>query len=250
MNRKPPAAIARQLRQEAGFGCAECGCPIIEYHHIVEWNEKKHFDPEHMVALCPNHHSQFGKLPRQRSYHAKKNPINLRNGRIYGFLGGNKQHKSIRIGSNVIENCRHVVRYGHLSLLSYRLLEGEYKLNVFIPNNDFWPEIKVEENALSAQIANFWDIEFKTNWLKFRRRQGESYLNIDFRGNHVEVSARLEILGEEILFSPKGMKYGGVSMDNGYFERANAALDLRTAIVVHPPNYAMRTPKRLIYNVF
>ncbi|MBU5337278.1 hypothetical protein [Intestinibacter bartlettii] len=36
-----PNPLKRELRQEAHFGCVNCGNPIIEYHHITPWSEVK-----------------------------------------------------------------------------------------------------------------------------------------------------------------------------------------------------------------
>jgi hypothetical protein len=46
MRPKIPAAVARQLRQEAGFGRCCCGVPILQYHHIIPWAAEAHFRPE------------------------------------------------------------------------------------------------------------------------------------------------------------------------------------------------------------
>lgn len=51
-----PEAVMRQLRQEVGFGCAKCGHPYIEYHHIVPFSEEAHHRPEDMMAVCGNCH--------------------------------------------------------------------------------------------------------------------------------------------------------------------------------------------------
>lgn len=68
--RRPPtpADVERKLRQEAGFGCARCGHPYIEYHHIIPYAEEPHFRAEDMIALCGNCHSAVSKLGRDRQY--------------------------------------------------------------------------------------------------------------------------------------------------------------------------------------
>ncbi len=57
---RTPEPVARQLCQEAGFGCCKCGVPIIEYHHIIKWSVDQHFRPEDMMVLCPTHHDEAG----------------------------------------------------------------------------------------------------------------------------------------------------------------------------------------------
>ena len=73
MGRIPPADVKRELRQEVNFGCAICGAPLLEYHHIIPYSEAEHHDPDHMVAVCPNHHrlSDDGAISRSELYTAK-----------------------------------------------------------------------------------------------------------------------------------------------------------------------------------
>jgi hypothetical protein len=58
LTREPPAAVKRQLRQEAAFGCCICGHPIYQYHHIRPFEPNHHHDPDDMMLLCPNHHHE------------------------------------------------------------------------------------------------------------------------------------------------------------------------------------------------
>ena len=244
MSRKtPPSAVARQLRQEAGCGCAVCGNPLVAYHHIIEWSERQHFEPEHMVALCPNHHAEYGKLAKSKSYSAKKNPINLKNGRIKGYLGGHKAQKRLRIGGMTIGDCKSAISYSGISLFSYRLIDGEYSLNSFLPAPDFWPEIEIKENAVSAWTEDFWDIEFKTNWIKFRRAKGEIFLSIDFRGDNVEIDGNLELLGESLKFGKDETQIGTGTFSNIHIESCGIGLGLGPRGRLLPPNYAMAIPK-------
>lgn len=251
MSRTPPAAVARQLRQEAAFGCAECGCPIIEYHHIIEWQEKQHFDAEHMVALCPTHHTQYGKLSKSKAYEIKRNPFNQRTNRILGYLGGNKIQKTLLLGSNTIERTDHVLTFCNYPIFSYTLVGTEYQLSAYLPDDNFWPEIEVKQNHLTAKTGDFWDIEFKTNWVKFRRKRGDVFLEIDFRGEQVQVNANLKILGNSVVLAPNASdlslpSLGNIKLTNSYLGYAPVAIELSSYSTIYPPNYAMLNPKHLL----
>ena len=69
-----PEKVKRLLRQEAGFGCASCGHPFLEYHHIIPYEKDQHFRPEDMVCLCGNCHTIFENLGYDLQYKVKKNP--------------------------------------------------------------------------------------------------------------------------------------------------------------------------------
>jgi hypothetical protein len=83
-----PLAVARQLRQEAGFGCCKCGVPILQYHHIVSWKDEQHYRPEDMMVLCPLHHDQAtkGAMPVDEQRELKSSPHNIKAGRARGLL--------------------------------------------------------------------------------------------------------------------------------------------------------------------
>ena len=67
-SRNTPEGVKRLLRQEAGFGCARCGHPYLEYHHIIPYKDDQHFRSEDMVCLCGNCHPALGKLGHDLQY--------------------------------------------------------------------------------------------------------------------------------------------------------------------------------------
>ena len=44
-----PQRIQEQLRKDTLYGCALCGCPILEYVHITPHPDIQAFLPENMV---------------------------------------------------------------------------------------------------------------------------------------------------------------------------------------------------------
>ena len=61
MNRTPPAAVQRELRQEVGYCCPIPGCesPFLEWHHFdPKWSVQQHHNPKGMIALCSRHHKE------------------------------------------------------------------------------------------------------------------------------------------------------------------------------------------------
>lgn len=61
MDRKPPAAVRRKLREEVGFCCPieGCGSPYLTYHHFdPPWATEAHHNPNGMIALCLQHHKE------------------------------------------------------------------------------------------------------------------------------------------------------------------------------------------------
>lgn len=73
--RHPPAAVRRALLVEANHRCGICKNETsIEFHHIIEYSKIKHYDVQHMLAVCPNCHTKcsnnFIDLRAQKMYKA------------------------------------------------------------------------------------------------------------------------------------------------------------------------------------
>jgi hypothetical protein len=241
-----PPDVARILRAEVGFGCAVCGCPILEYHHIIPWAEHNHYEVEHMVALCRNHHQEIGKQNKKVAYAAKKTPFNIRHKRFKGYLVTNKENQAFVLGNTRFVGFSNAVSYFGVPLFGHSVEEGEIRVNCFIPDANFFPEIEVTANNIVAIIDDFWDIEFKSNYIKFRRKKGEVFLSLDFRKDDVEVRGRFELEGREYRFSPKRCDFGGARIENltlsghpGQTAIGHGHGDMKLL----RPNYAMRTPR-------
>jgi hypothetical protein len=61
LRREPPIAVRRQLAKEVGFGCPVegCGSPYLMWHHFdPPWRVREHHEPEGMIAICRDHHSE------------------------------------------------------------------------------------------------------------------------------------------------------------------------------------------------
>ncbi len=241
-----PAEVARVLRAEVGFGCAICGNPIIEYHHIIPWAERNHFEAEHMVAVCRNHHHELGKQKRNVAYTAKQNPINIRYKRFKGYLVTSRDNQGILLGNSKFINVENAITYYEIPLFGHRIIDGEIRLKCFIPDANFFPEVEVHDNKIQAMIDGFWDIEFKQNYIKFRRKKGEVFLSMDFRKDDVEVNGAFLIGGEEYSFSPKhcefgGQRFEGITIQGNGKGTGIAHGDGRNRLL--RPNYAMVDPR-------
>jgi hypothetical protein len=73
--RYPPTALRRQLLVESNHRCGICReLTPIEFHHIIEFAKIGHYDPQHMLALCPNCHTSCsnGSIDIKAQYIYKK----------------------------------------------------------------------------------------------------------------------------------------------------------------------------------
>jgi hypothetical protein len=59
LDRSIDAATKRTVRQRCGFGCAICGCAIIQYHHFDPlFADAKSHDPSGITLLCGQCHDR------------------------------------------------------------------------------------------------------------------------------------------------------------------------------------------------
>ncbi|MGQ0564180.1 MAG: HNH endonuclease signature motif containing protein [Gemmobacter sp.] len=204
-----PLPVRRQLRQEVAFGCPICGNPILDYHHIIPISELEHNDPDHMVALCPTHHRESGKLRREKAYKLKREPINLVNGNVRGLLGTNRTLQSFRLGTSIFINTPKIFVHRGRTILEHVIQDGQNLVSAFIPGTGMVPDLLIQENDFSASVANFWDIEFRTNYLKVALLDRTSWFELDFRSEHAVVNLNLNIEGRRFLFNPNTSIFGG-----------------------------------------
>jgi hypothetical protein len=202
-----------------------------------------------MVALCPTHHRHYGKVRREEAYNIKANPFNVSEGKINGVLGTDRSQIALVAGTNYFVNCDSVLSYCGINIISCRISEGQAKVSLYIPNDDFWPEVRIEDNEFVAGTSSFWDIEFKTNYLLFRRKAGEKFVEIDLRKQLVSITADLQVNGTRLTLTNSGMALGNrkpiFHSYHGYYQ------DLQTIYAVDPPkgykfvapNYAMGQPR-------
>lgn len=238
-----PTEIRRALRREAYFGCAECGSPILEYHHIIPFAEEKLHRPEHMIALCPTHHRSFGKMHRKKCYDLKNNPRNKTNNVIRGLLGSDVEIDSVAVGSNIYINTPTIFSYYNKPIISYRFEDGQFLLSVRLPGKDFWPDLHIKENDVIISSNKLLDVDFKTNYLKIFREDG-GYIEVDVRKNTAAVAAEFSIGNEFYKFNSSESNVGGMSIKNSTISNCGSGIGIGDGKhTIHWPNYAMIRPR-------
>lgn len=246
--RNIPKRIRQQLRQEAFFGCCMCGDPILDYHHIIPWSERQHNEAEHMIALCPTHHRVAGKMRREQQYKIKNDPINARNGYLKGLLVSDKLQTEFLMGSNVYVNTPIILSYYELPIIKYRIHDGQALISAYLPRTDFWPEMHIEDNDLLIKTADAWDVEFRSNYLKFIKSDTKHFFEIDFRFEVARVAGALQIGDSFFSFDEHKTNVGSARFSNNRIEDSKAGItfgDQKHRLLV--PNYAMRNPTAVMH---
>lgn len=205
-----------------------------------------------MVALCPTHHREMGKQSRKDAYRAKQNPLNIRKKRFNGYLVTNKEdsEQSLILGNTLFIGVSTAVSFYGVPLFGSRFREGKILVNCFIPDASFFPEIEIKDNNVSTEVDRFWDINFKSNYVIFKKQQSEVFIAFDFRKENVVVRGRVNVLGRMFEFSQSKSDFGGSRIE-GLILRGRPG---QTAIShgesgtrLLQPNYAMASPGPFLY---
>jgi hypothetical protein len=205
-----PAGVARQLRQEAGFGCCKCGLPILQYHHIVEWTEDQHYRPEDMMVLCPTHHDQATKgampVPEQRLL--KTSPFNIERGFARGLLEIKQDYCAADFGSITMVGEGVFLSINGESVVSFYLGEKnlEISLKLFSETDELLVEIERNEWVSGDSLP--WDIQADWQVLTLREKARQISLSLNAKLVPMQILGEFWRAGNKIGITKDGIKMG------------------------------------------
>lgn len=210
MARTVPAQVARQLRQEAGFGCCVCGNPVFEYHHLVRWADDQHFRAEDMMVLCPNHHDMAtkGAMPEavQREY--KSLPRNIRDKRARGKLEVYQDYCAIKLGTMTLVNEGPFLQIDGNDVLVCYLSDRKLELSLKLYDEDDHLLVEIERNEWVSGDPLPWDIQGEYQRLAIREKARKISLSLDLTRTPAELRAQFWYHGKYITCDPLKIQIG------------------------------------------
>lgn|SRR5574341_39565 len=204
-----PDEVARRLRQEAGFGCCNCGHPIITYHHIIPYAQDQHFRPEDMMALCPNCHDAANKggmsIDEQRRL--KSQPYNIRLGYVSGSLTVSGESLQVNMGENLFIGGGTIISADEEPLVSLDLNNsGSLELTLRLYDERHNLTSSIDRNEWVSRDHLPWDIDASYQRLTIRKAKGDISLDLDLRRTPASIRANLWWKGHLILVSPSDIR--------------------------------------------
>lgn len=162
LDRTPPQSVREILRKECNFGCPapKCGIPYLTWHHFdPPWKEKKHHNPEGMIALCATHAglADGGRWTKEQLRQMKRNPYVswIKISEFYNYLRKNV----VCIIGNVAYNVRNVLEINGERVIGFeRDSEGYYRLNLLIRDANGNPILIMENNFWTAISVDLFDL--------------------------------------------------------------------------------------------
>ena len=205
LRRYIPADIARQVRQECGFGCVICGLAIAQYEHIdPPFAEAKMHDPEHIALLCAACHDRItrGFWSKQRVAEARKSPITFKRGCSKDAFEIAAPF-TVQVGSNYFSEVRSIIRRGDgetwFSIDEPEEEGGPLRVSATFFDREGVPSLVIADNEWRCR-ANVWDLTVEGRVIEIR--QAKSALGLRLRTTPPSVLAieRLRMRHKDIGF--------------------------------------------------
>ena len=213
---KTPLPTKRQLRQESGFGCCNCGHPFIEYHHIIPWAEEQHFRAEDMMTLCKNCHDlcTTQALTENQQRALKSKPRNIQDNFVRGLLYANAKECIVKFGGGTAINTPRLLTIRGKNLLSVAINESDCRILVSAVVHDAngTPIGQIVDNEWEFEVDKVWDLTAKPKFASAQASQEHLGFEIDARRDEILLNGRWTHLGESVEFSPTAVLHNGNRM--------------------------------------
>jgi len=220
-----PDAVKVAVREAAAFGCANCGAPFGQYHHIDGWKATGH-DPKRMLFLCP-HCRQFaaeGSLDVDEMNRLRLAPCNADAGMPEGHLYTAAETIVVHVGSTFFIGEGPKLIYEDETLLDLRLgPHGDIRVSMVLHDDRGEVVLQICENEWVKGSAAEWAVESGAQSFRIRERSGDLSLSLDARNAWIAVEGAFQRNGEWIHLSSKAVETpwrrhtdrGGIAVCNG-----------------------------------
>lgn len=203
--------MRRALRQEANFGCAICGNPLIQIHHIIPWSQNPQHNPSDMIVLCPNHHAKADarEYPEKYLRECKLNPHNICVITDAFFVG--TENLTVSIASNKFVNISRILVVDDFDIISITKESQCPQLNVnFFDEFGRWAAI-ILDNQWYVDRSYVWDIDYKPKHLILRWGPRKISLEVEISDDVVFIRGNLYFNGCRIEATQEDLFLGGRS---------------------------------------
>jgi len=236
-----PNPIRRILRQEVNFGCAICGNPLLEMHHIVPWSQTHQNNPSDMIALCPTDHTKADKgvYPDDYLREYKKSPHNriITNEKEVFFIP--TEDLILSLGGIEIINTPRVLVIDNFDIISVTKEERypQFEINFFDKFNN-WIAI-IQQNQWYVDTRFVWDIIYRPKHLALKCRPKDISLDIEIVDDVVSIQGDLFLNSLKLKITKNKLLFGGNSIQGRRIENCIVALEISSGkpFLPRPPSF-------------
>lgn len=237
LSRHIDAEIARQLRQEAGFGCVVCGCSLITYEHIINFSDVDQHRAEDMAVLCENCHGKVTRRQLSKEYVRQKkvNPKALEDGFAHDVFFTCSEQPTVILGEMEIKDVETHLMIEQDPIIWIQAPEedgGPVRLNLSLSDNSGNKIVEIVDNEWRVNKLN-WDVETTANRMRFRKHKGNISLEIEFQAPDIFKINRMNMLhkGRSVFLDRKGLQlsyggFGNATLRGGTIQRCRVGIHL------------------------
>jgi len=226
-----PEPTKRIVRQEAFFGCAICGNPLIEYAHIIPYEVSQDNKPNNLIALCPNEHTEYdlGGFSEDQIRNYKLNPFNKGRDirKTFNIIGS---EPVIEAGTNLCENTPVLLFIDGKNIVTLHKENNQLILNALFYDKDNNLIAYVQDNEWCAINSKAWDIVYRTvaKNLIIKTKPRDILLNLRISRGIVHFSGKLYYNGFKVIISQNQIVVG----NNACFMQGCSFMNCVTAISI------------------
>ncbi|WML25661.1 HNH endonuclease signature motif containing protein [Neobacillus sp. OS1-33] len=210
------ADIKRAVRTEAHFGCAVCGNPIIEYHHILPYHKVLCHEIHNLIAVCPTHHykADRGMISKEQLYGLKKKPFNSVKENIKDdFFLGSYDKLEFKVGALSFIRTPNIFVVDDFPLISITRDESNNAImnaKFFDNRSNLVAEIQNNEWITYFNEDQVWDIQYSGGKLKVNSKERKIFLELyaNPEKNYVELKSNLFYKGHFFNIQPSKLTVG------------------------------------------
>lgn len=214
LKRYIPSEIRTKIRKDAGFGCAICGCVLVDYEHIEpDFYEAKEHAPDRMTLLCIACHGRVTRklVSKKAVWEAKSKPKALQDGFVHDLLFVNTDEMEIRIGNSISKKTKVILTISGKPIIWFEppSIEGEPSKLCAIFYDDNGKVISyINRNQFIAYSSNqdvkseSTELSIKSNGIKclLMDREGGKVLHISkMQGRYLNTSVTVDSGGALIV---------------------------------------------------
>ena len=190
LSRHIPESIAREVRQECGFGCVLCGTALYHYEHISpEFKDADSHDPDNIALLCANHHDRVTRkhLSKETIAKARLKPKAKNSGVATSSIEMGSEGFKVVMGGATFDGGACIGALGELPLLLLLPPEdaGEpARLTAFFPASDGRWSLAIYRNEWRVLSHTVWDVKVEGAEITIRKKAGETILQFRTQPPH------------------------------------------------------------------
>jgi hypothetical protein len=223
----------RLIRQAAFFGCSICGNPLLEYAHIMPYEKSQDNSVENLIALCPNHHTEYdlGDFSREQIRDYKLNPFNKGRdvSKTFNIRG---RIPIIEAGTNICRNTPVLLFVDEKNIVTLHKQDNQLLLNALFYDKNNLLLAYIRNNEWHTIDKQIWDVVYRTvaRELTIRTKPRDIMLKLRIKKGIVHFSGKLYYNGFKVQITKNKMMVGhkSRSIDHCKFDKGITVVSVDT----------------------